>query len=93
MMFTTACTFIFSVLTCYTFYRFLIQQDTFLKDLSLLHFNWQIFFLTSTLMVIITANLVTSEVNISITTANLRFLSIVNRFEFHSGEKNIIHPA
>lgn len=65
MMVNTACTFIFSVLSFYSFYRYSFQEDEFFKKLALLHFGWLSFFLTSTLTVIYTANLVASEVNIA----------------------------
>lgn len=66
MMVNTACTFVFSVLSFYSFYRYLFQPDELLKALSMLHFGWLLFFLTSTLTVIYNANLVASEVNIDL---------------------------
>lgn len=61
-MVITAYTFIFSVISLYTFYRYFVQHNEFFKDLSWLHFQWQFFYLISMLMIIYTANLVTNEV-------------------------------
>lgn len=62
-MIITASTFIFSVLTFYTFYRYIVQQHESFKDLLWMHLQWQLFYLIFTLLVIYTANQVTSEVN------------------------------
>lgn len=60
-MVITAYTFIFSVITLHTFYRYVIQRNEEFKDLSWLHFQWQFFYLISMLLIIYTANLVTRE--------------------------------
>lgn len=64
MMVNTAATFLFTILTLYTFYRYILHQDEFFKDLSLLHLKWQLFYLSVTLTVIYTANQVAREVNV-----------------------------
>lgn len=63
MMFNTASAFIFSVFTLYTFYRYILQQNQFFKELALLHFMWQIYYLSNALIVIYISNRVTNEVN------------------------------
>lgn len=62
-MLITAASFIFSVLTFYTFYRFAVQKDKFFNDLLWLHLQWCTLYLASTLLVIYMANQVKREVN------------------------------
>lgn len=61
-MVNAAITFIFSVLTFYTFYRYILEQNGFFKEVSFVHFIWQMFYLIGILKVIYSANQVTNEV-------------------------------
>lgn len=65
-MANTAITFVFSVLTFYSFYRYTFQQNDFFKELSWMHLQWEIIFLASTLTAIYAANRVSNEVIINI---------------------------
>lgn len=72
MMFNAASVFIFSVLTLYTFYRYILQQNEFFKQTSITHFIWQTYYLSHTLMVIHSSNRVTNEVHFFMLNHTLR---------------------
>lgn len=59
----TAGSFVYSVLSMYTYYQYFIQKDDYFRDLSWLHLQWQILFLTTTFMTIYTASSVSDEVS------------------------------
>lgn len=59
----TAGSFIFSVLSLYTYFQYFIQKDEYFWVLSWKHVQWQILFLTTTLMAIHKASLVSEEVS------------------------------
>lgn len=63
-MYNIGQSFIFSVLSFYTFYRYLIEPNEFFKQVALVHFYWQLFYLIYTNMVIYVGSVVTSKVNI-----------------------------
>lgn len=65
MMVHTAATFVQSVLTFYSFYRYILQRDDFFKEILLTYFQWQLYYLALTITVIYTANLLTKEVKYS----------------------------
>lgn len=64
-MITIANTFVFTVLTFYTLYRYLVQQNETFQEVSQIHFQWQTVYLTSTMAVLFTTHLVTNEVSIT----------------------------
>lgn len=64
MMVNTAASFIFSIFTFYSFYRYIVDQSDFFKETAILHFDWQIYYLASALVVIRSANQLANEVNI-----------------------------
>lgn len=66
MMVNAAATFVYSVLTFYTFYRYILQKDEVFGQLLWEQVKWEIFYLCSTLMVIYTTYIVSSEVNIGV---------------------------
>lgn len=61
-MFNIGNTFIFSVLTLYTFYRYILQQNELYRDLSYSHFHWQIFYFFYAFILIYAGSTVTSKV-------------------------------
>lgn len=65
MIVNAAYTFLFSILTLYTLYLYFIQRSDELEAIFFMHLTWYIFFSSSTLTVIYTANQVNSEVNVS----------------------------
>lgn len=65
-MYNIGQSFIFSVLSFYTFYRYLIEPNEFFKQVALVHFYWQLFYLIYAYMVIYAGSVVTSKVNIRI---------------------------
>lgn len=56
-------TLVYSVLTFYTFYRYIVQQNDIFEDLSLVHFQWELLFVSSLLTSIYIADQVSSEVS------------------------------
>lgn len=61
-MINTAETFVQSVFTFYTFYKFIHQQSKVYKISSLAYLQWEIFNVVYTLLVIYMSSVVTSEV-------------------------------
>lgn len=59
-------TFVFTILTFYTFCYFLLQQKPLYEQLTLVHFNYQVFYLIYTYMVIYSGSMIAREVNINI---------------------------
>lgn len=64
MIVNAAATFVFSVLTFNTIYRYILQPNEHLRDLLYVQLKWESFYLFTTLMVIHICDLVTSEVSI-----------------------------
>lgn len=63
MVINAAYTFVFSLLTLYAAWRYVIDQGDDVKEMLFIHVIWQLFFTISTLTIIYTASLVNSEVN------------------------------
>lgn len=61
-MFNVAVTFVFSVLSFYTFYRFIVDPNEFFKQVALIHFFWQSFYLIYVFMVIYVGSVIKSKV-------------------------------
>lgn len=81
IMITIANTFIFTVLTCLTLYRYVVQQNQAYQEVSQIHFQWQTVYLSSMLVVLRTSHSVTSKVN-------NRTLKIVTNIRPKHTEKN-----
>lgn len=62
-MVITAFTFGISVMTYYTFYRYIVQQNEHYRDFAWEHAQFQIYYLTLILIIIYNANRVMNEVN------------------------------
>lgn len=78
----------FSVLTSYTFYRYVLQQNFDFEDISGEHFAYELLFITSTLASIYRSNRVSSEVNrvVENNTNNDSILTIlINSFSTGTG--------
>lgn len=58
-----ATTFIFAVLTSYTLYRYYIVRSEHLKELSIVHVNWHIFYNVYTILTIHAGSTVKRQVN------------------------------
>lgn len=82
IMILTGYTFIISVLTYYTFYRYIVQQDDYFKDFAWMHIEVQIFYLISILVVIYNANRMIIEVN-EWTTYQVEILTTHSMPKFH----------
>lgn len=82
MLMNTACTFLFSVLTCYTFYRYTVHPNELLKQLSFIHSVWLLLFFTSTIAVIYSSELMTSEASFTIRVNSIHSELNVNRNQF-----------
>lgn len=63
-MLNIAVSFVGAVMSFFTFYRWIFDQNVFYKDHSLQLFMWMWFYASTLVMVIFTANQVTSEVSI-----------------------------
>lgn len=61
-MFNIAATFVYSVLTCYTLYRYFLEQNEFFRQLASVHLHWQLFYVIYALAVIYAGNAVASKV-------------------------------
>lgn len=64
MMVNTANTFVFSVFTFYTLYRYILQQNEMFEKLLWTHLRWELFYFVPTLIFIYTADLVATEASI-----------------------------
>lgn len=64
-MFNIGATFIFSILTFYTFYRYILEQNDFFQQVTFVHFYWQIFYLVYAFMVIYAGSVIASKVNMN----------------------------
>lgn len=62
-MVLTGYTFTLSVLTYYTFYRYIVQQNEYYKDFAWMHIEVQMYYLISIFTVIYNANRIINEVN------------------------------
>lgn len=92
MIFNAACTFLFSVLTFYTFYRYNAQPNEFLTQLTFMHSVWQFMFLTSTIAVIYNSELVTSAVRYIFESVDGNQNSITFLFtSFHNCQGKLTH--
>lgn len=63
MIINAASSFLFSLTTLYTLYRYTVQPNEMLGQLSFIHSVYQLMFLMSTIAIIYSSELVTSEVN------------------------------
>lgn len=63
-MINTGASFIFSVLTFYSFFHYMIQQNDYFRDLSWKHVQWEVVILTTTITVISSASSMAYEVHI-----------------------------
>lgn len=63
IMIVTACSFFVSILTYYTFYRLIVQQNGKFEDFALMHAQFQMFHFTSILNVVYSASRVVNEVS------------------------------
>lgn len=63
-MITIANTFIYTVLTYLTLYRYVVQQNESFQEVFQIHFQWQTVYLSSMLVVLYTTHSVASEVYI-----------------------------
>lgn len=61
-MITIANTFIFTVITYYTLYRYVVQQNKSFQEVSQIHFQWHTVYLSSTMVVLYTTHSVRNEV-------------------------------
>lgn len=86
-MITVCNTFIFSVLTYYTVYRYVVQQNKSFQEVSQIHFQWQTVYLSSTMIVLYTTHSVKNEVSIIsiqiVVTLNQDNTHLVKTFIFH----------
>lgn len=84
-------TFVLSVMTLYTFYRYHFQQNGFQKNDFFNTFEWLLFYLLSTIIVIFMANLVTKEVITHSSKWIIIFLTInkLNFIHLIEGESNV----
>lgn len=64
-MINIGATFVYSVLTFYTFYRYILQRNSYHERLTRQHFNYQIFYLIYTNMVIYAGSILAREVGIN----------------------------
>lgn len=62
-MFDIGATFIFTVLTCYTLYRYIVQRNALFEQLAYLHINFQVFYTFYAIAVIYAGDLIAREVN------------------------------
>lgn len=62
-MLSVAVTFVFSVLSFYTFYRYIIDPTEFFKQMALIHFFWQSFYLIYAFMIIYAGSVIKSKVS------------------------------
>lgn len=62
-MFNIGATFIFSVISFYTFYRYILEQNEFFEQVTVVHFYWQIFYLIYAYMIIYAGSVVNEKVN------------------------------
>lgn len=65
-MFNIGATFVFSVLTFYTLYRYILHQTEFFERLTRIHFDYQIFYAIYIYMVIYAGSIIAREVNINV---------------------------
>lgn len=62
-MFYTANAFMLTVLTYYNFYRYIVQHNPLFQEYTLVHFQWQIAYLISTLIIFNATHCIEREVN------------------------------
>lgn len=63
VMFNIGATFVFSVLTFYTLYRYILQRNEFFEKLTRIHLDFQVFYFIYTLTVIYAGSIIAREVN------------------------------
>lgn len=77
-MISTAATFIFTILTFYTYCQLIRQHDkNFPENILWIQSAWQIFYLSGTLLIIYNVNLLTNEVNNSRDVVNVRWKNLI----------------
>lgn len=59
-------TFVFSIFTFYTLYRYILQQNDFYAHFTKLHLTYQFFYMIYTNMVVYAGSLIGREVNLLI---------------------------
>lgn len=83
-MFSIASTFLFTVLTHYSFYRYILHQDTFFQKLTRLHVHSEVFFSFYAYVVIYTGSLIARQVNVHLSNISKYTL---HRWNFLQGKK------
>ena len=61
-MYNTACTFVLTIFTLYSIFRYMFLPNDYFKQQTLIHIEWQMSFLCAILIVIYHASRLTKEV-------------------------------
>lgn len=88
IIFNAAVTLMFSILTFYTFFRYVLQQNSDFEDISWGHFVFELLVLTSTLTSVYRSSRVSSEVNSCWKLYKFNSFSNNLRILFSSGTSN-----